>query len=96
MTIHVFARAVAKPACRDALLQALRDNAAASRREPGCMRYELAEADGDPNALTTIEEWRDDDALAAHMRAPHVLALLASVPELVAAPPEIRSYRALS
>ncbi len=95
MTIRVFARAVARPDRRDELVQALRENMAASLRERGCVGYELAQAVDDPDALTTIEVWRDEAALAEHMRTPHVAALLATVPDLVAAAPEVRSYRVL-
>jgi quinol monooxygenase YgiN len=96
MTIHVLARAAARPEHRDALLQALRDHAALSRREAGCLGYEVAQALDDANVLATVERWRDEEALAAHLRSAHVARLLAAVPDLVAAPPEIRSYRTLA
>jgi quinol monooxygenase YgiN len=96
MTIRVFARVLARPESRDNLLQALRDNMLASRREPGCVRYELAQSLTDANELLTIEEWRTEADVATHMQTPHVTALLAKVPALLAAPPEIRSFRALA
>ncbi len=77
------------------MLAALRDNMLASRREPGCVRYELAQSLGAPDEFVTIEEWRSEADVDAHMQTPHVAALLAKVPALVAAPPEIRSYRTL-
>ncbi|HEX6811501.1 MAG TPA: putative quinol monooxygenase [Planctomycetota bacterium] len=96
MTMHVFARAIARPESRGALQTALRDNMLASRQEPGCVRYELAQGLADANEFLTIEEWRSEADVAAHMRTPHVAALLAKVPSLVTAPPEIRSYRTLA
>lgn len=95
MTIRVLARAVARSDGRDALRAALRDNMLASRRESGCVRYELAQGLADPNEFTTLEEWRTEADVDAHMRTAHVQRLLATVPALLAAPPEIRTYRTL-
>ncbi|MFY9344311.1 MAG: putative quinol monooxygenase [Planctomycetota bacterium] len=95
MTIRVFARVLARPETRAALQAALRDNMLTSRKEPGCVRYELAHGLTDPNEFVTIEEWRTEADVATHMKTPHVAALLAKVPGLVAAPPDIRQYRTL-
>jgi quinol monooxygenase YgiN len=96
MTIRVFARVVARADCRSALLAALRENMLASRREPGCVRYELAQNLDAPDEIVTIEEWRSEADVAAHMRTPHVATLLAKVPAWLAAPPDIRRYRTLA
>ncbi len=93
MTIRVIARAVARPETRQQLLQALVANQTASRKEPGCLRYDVAQGTADANELVTIEEWRSEDDVQRHLQTPHVGALLAVVPSLVAAPPDIRSYR---
>jgi quinol monooxygenase YgiN len=95
MTIRVLARVLARGDGRDALRAALRANMLASRREAGCVRYELAQSLTDPNEFTTLEEWRTEADVDAHMRTPHVQQLLATVPALLAAPPDIRSYRTL-
>lgn len=96
MTIRVLARAVARPETRQSLQQALVQNRDASRREAGCLRYDVAQGAADPNEFTTIEEWRSEADAAAHLKTPHVAALLAAVPALVAAPPDIRTYRTIA
>jgi quinol monooxygenase YgiN len=95
MTIRVLARAVARPESRTALRAALTENVLASRREAGCVRYELAQSTTEPDEFVTLEEWRTEADVATHMKTPHVQKLLATVATLLAAPPDIRSYRTL-
>jgi quinol monooxygenase YgiN len=96
MTLHVLARARSRPETRAALRAALWANLLASRAEPGCLRYDLVGGTADPDEFVTIELWRSAADVEAHMRTPHVAALLAAVPALVAAPPEIRTYQAFT
>jgi quinol monooxygenase YgiN len=44
-------------------------------REEGCLRYEWYRAEA-PQTYVLIERWRDRDAAAAHLVAPHLLAIL--------------------
>lgn len=90
------ARARSRPETRTALRNALWTNLLASRAEAGCIRYDLVTGISDPDEFVTIEQWRSEPDLATHMRTPHVTALLAAVPALVAAPPEIRTYVAVT
>lgn len=48
----------------------------------------LARAVADPNEFTTLAEWRAQADVDTHLRTPHVQRLLA-------APPDIRTYRPL-
>jgi len=95
MTIRVLARAVARPESRSALRAALTENMLASRLEAGCVRYELAQSTTEPDEFVTLEEWRTEADVAAHLKTPHVQALLAKALALLAAPPDIRTYRTL-
>lgn len=47
---------------------------AATQAEDGCELYVYSCDVADPNLLRIAERWRDRDALAAHMKAPHVAA----------------------
>jgi quinol monooxygenase YgiN len=62
---------------REAEFEALvrRLEAATLENDEGCVRYEWYRADI-PQTFTLIERWRDGEAAAAHLRAPHVLAIL--------------------
>jgi quinol monooxygenase YgiN len=96
MTIRIVARATARPETRSRVQEALHAMLAPTRAEAGCIRYELAQSTTDPCEFAMLEEWSSEAAVAAHMRAPHTGALLATLPPLLAAPPEIRSYRLLA
>ena len=93
MTFHVIARAVARPEAKQALEDALRAMLAPTRKEAGCLRYELVHSADDPNELAMIEEWRSEADAATHMKTAHVAELFAKLPALLAGPPELRYYR---
>jgi len=47
---------------------------AASRQEPGCIFYTLAEDQAEPGLIRAFEIYTDDDALAAHGASAHFQA----------------------
>jgi quinol monooxygenase YgiN len=94
-SIRVVARALARTASRQLLCDALSACVAPTRREPGCVRYELAQSVTDPDEFVMLEEWRSQADLDAHMASPHVAQLLQAIPAFVAAAPEIKTYRVI-
>lgn len=52
--------------------KALLHLAAATRREPGCLKYQLAGDLEIPGCLRLTEVWRDAASLQAHFRTPHM------------------------
>ncbi|NWG11968.1 MAG: antibiotic biosynthesis monooxygenase [Acidobacteria bacterium] len=64
-----------------------------TRKEAGCLRYELYENKEDSADLTFIEDWESDAALEAHLRTPHFQAAAAQMAPLAAAAPDVRRYR---
>ena len=58
---------------------ALEKNIAATRAEAGCARYSYSVDLSDPNLLHVAEEWSDEEAVAAHMAAPHMAELMAAL-----------------
>ena len=44
----------------------------ATRKEGGCLRYELFVSSEDDVTLQFVEEWTDLDSLRAHMKTPHL------------------------
>ena len=46
--------------------------AEASRQEEGCLRYDVFESSGVAGVFVTIEEWRSQEDLDAHMSTAHV------------------------
>lgn len=63
-----------------------------TRKEKGCITYELLQNKVDPADFTFVEEWESDAALDAHLETDHVRAALIQLPELLAGEPDIRRY----
>jgi len=59
---------------RSAVLEASRDLVDATRKEAGCMSYDLHQSVSDPNVLVFVERWQDRQVLEAHFHSPHLSA----------------------
>ena len=60
------------PGKRSEILELSRPCIEATRKEKGCIRYELFMSSEDDVTLQFIEEWTDLDSLRAHMKSPHL------------------------
>jgi len=61
-----------KPEHKQRLLEELWSDAYGSERdEPGCLMFNIAQDDADPNVLHLFEVYRDDAAVDAHVAMPH-------------------------
>jgi quinol monooxygenase YgiN len=61
-----------KPEHKQRLLEELWSDAYGSERdEPGCLMFNIAQDDADPNVLHLFEVYRDDAAVEAHVATPH-------------------------
>jgi quinol monooxygenase YgiN len=67
---------------RDDLVALLEEVQAASRLDDGCLHYGYYTEITDPLAFIAVEEWRDQEALASHLRQSHVARLIAALPVL--------------
>ena len=90
--VIVIARFRPRPERRDDLVALLEEVQAASRGDEGCLHYGFYSEITDPLGLVAVEEWRDQEALAAHLRQPHVARLIAGLPELGDGRPEIAAH----
>ena len=70
----------------------LRRLVAPSRREPGCLSYDLHRADDDPDLWMVYETWRSADHLQAHYATAHMRSFIAEAPFLVDGPLELRGF----
>ncbi|MBW9062891.1 antibiotic biosynthesis monooxygenase [Rhizobium herbae] len=57
---------------------------AGTRREAGCIFYDLYQKPGEPDTLVFIEQWETREALEAHFAEPHIVAFQKATAELVA------------
>jgi quinol monooxygenase YgiN len=90
--VIVIARLRPRPDKLEEFLAILRDVQAASREDDGCLNYGYHREIADDLAFIAVEEWRDMDALAAHLRTPHVARLIAALPEHSAGAPELSTH----
>lgn len=95
MTVRVVARLLARPDTVPQLRDVLTALLEPTRHEAGCLRYELLQNLADPTDFTFVEEWRTQQDVAQHMKTPHVQQLLAKMPNLISAPPDIQSYKVI-
>ena len=73
-----------KPGTGDQLEAALRELAAATHGEEGCILYSLQRGTAEPDTFVTVEKWRSQDDLDAHMASPHIAAALGVATDLLA------------
>jgi quinol monooxygenase YgiN len=88
-TLTVIALAKAKPGKEALLRQELLALIAPTRQEPGCLNYDLHQATDNPGHFLFHENWSSKQHLDDHLARPHLQALFAKLPELVAEPPQI-------
>ena len=70
--------------------------ATASRGEDGCIAYGVHEALDAPNEFMFVEEWRDDDALQAHFKTPHIAEFMAAIPDAIVGAPDVKFHEVAS
>ena len=63
-----------------------------TRREPGCLSYELLQNSSEPTDFVLVEQWANAAAERAHFTTPHLLSTLHRLVGLLAAEPEICRY----
>ena len=61
-----------------------------TRREKGCLAYELNRDPKTPTSYLLYERWQGLAALETHLRSEHITTLLGQISEMVAGPPELR------
>ncbi|WP_421919109.1 putative quinol monooxygenase [Marinifilum sp.] len=57
----------------DQLIQNLHKLIPLTLQEGGCIRYELNQAVDEPNKITFIEKWYDQETFDAHCNKPYIL-----------------------
>ena len=94
--ISVRFKVQSKPDKTDQLMAALEDVIAPSRRIDGCIGFDIARCLDDPNAFVATEVFEDRDALDRQEGQSQVGAVLAMLPDVVAAEPVATIYEVSS
>jgi quinol monooxygenase YgiN len=90
--ITVVATFQAKPGKEKELREALIGLLAPTRKEAGCVNYDLHAPPEDPAKFLFYENWSGKAALDAHLQTSHVQKLLPRMDELCMAHPEIKIW----
>ncbi len=91
-SVRVVVRITARPEKVEELKALLRGLVEPTRREKGCVSYQLLQNKADPTDFTFVEEWESDAAIDSHFETPHVQEALSKIPSLAAREPDIRRY----
>ena len=92
-SLTVVAQIRAKPGNESLVRQQLLSLIAPSRKDAGCLNYDLHEALDHPGQFLFHENWASKAHLDQHLQKPDLQAVLAKVGELVAEPPQITLWQ---
>ena len=74
-TVRVLARITARPDKIEELTSILRSLVRETRKESGCISYQLLQNKAEPGDFTFVEEWESDSAIDTHFIMAHVQTL---------------------
>jgi quinol monooxygenase YgiN len=90
--IRIMARITAKTESVTAVGQVLEALVLSTRKESGCISYELLHNDENPTEFVTVEAWVDQAAADLHMTTPHIAEAFAKAGPLLAVAPLIQRF----
>lgn len=88
-TLTVIAIMKAQPGKESALKQELLALVAPTRKESGCINYDLHQDLETPAKFVFHENWTDRAHLDAHLNTPHLQAFRSKAKDLLAEPPQM-------
>ena len=91
-SIHLVATFRAKAGQEEALKTVLTSLVAPTRRELGCIRYDLLQSMASPAEFCFIERCDSQEALDQHVASQHITSTLPKALELADEPPQGRRY----
>ena len=91
-TLTVVATFEARPGKEAELRAALIGLVAPTRKESGCINYDLHISTETPKKFLFHENWTSKAALDAHLQTPHIQALLPRVDDLCVEAPSITTW----
>lgn len=87
--VRVSAMLEAKPEHVDDVLAGLKYLTQESRKEDGCLKYDLHKATGDTNRFFFYEVWASQEHLDRHMKQPHFLDFRKKAAEWLTGPSDV-------
>lgn len=91
-SLRVVARIKAKPENVGEVRELLCGLIEPTRKESGCISYELLQNTDDPTDFTFVEEWESRAALESHAASDHLKAIGPKLRPVLTSAPDIRTY----
>ncbi len=64
-----------------------------TRKEPGCLQYQLCQDVADPTRFAMVEEWESEEHLATHLAQESLQAAVAALGPMAAEAPTVQRMR---
>ena len=90
--LTVVAEMQAKPGKEEDLRRAVLDLMEPTRREDGCVQYDLHVHTDNPGRFVFYENWTSRDHLDRHGASAHIKAFREKIADLVSEPPSVETY----
>jgi quinol monooxygenase YgiN len=87
--IYVIATITVQPGTQDRFLEHAKPFIAASRKERGCLAYDMHVSATDSTKIVTVEQYESEQAMVAHNTSDHLKAFIAAAGSLLAASPQL-------
>ena len=94
--LTVVAEMLAKPGKEETLKAQLLAMVAETRKEDGCVQYDLHVSTKEPGRFVFYENWTSEETLDRHSKSPHLTAFGKIAPELLAEPARVLTYRRIA
>jgi len=91
--VVVVARIKAKPGHENAVKEELLSLVSPTRKERGCLNYDLHQSPEDKTVFLFHETWRSKADLDTHLTSPHIKTLGDKAPNLLDGPPVITLWK---
>src|SRR5512135_1087181 len=95
-TLTVIAQIKAQPGKEAQIRQELLSLVAPSRKDAGCVNYDLHQATDNPALFLFHENWESKAHLDAHLKKPELQAVLGRVAQVTAEPPKISLWERIA
>jgi quinol monooxygenase YgiN len=94
---RIIAHFAVKPEHSADFLETIRDNLLGpTRKEPGCIQYDLWQDAADPTRFAMVEVWESDAALDAHLALPSLQQAVGRLMSMAAERPKVQRFRAVT
>ncbi len=93
--VDVVAVIAAKPGSESIVEGALKALVGPSRRDQGCISYDLFVSESTPGTFVTIEKWQSQEDVDAHMASAHIAEVITVAGDHLDGFPAIHTLRSL-